>query len=465
MLRADALRPVVPVTVSHLMGDRWMLIVERHGDRGAAGQSPRAGGRTESYQLAAAPEVRRGVLFVPLQLVVEIVPARGEQPRVGSRALRAPRLLVRDQVRASVTRPAAAVRARDGPRRVAPRLGGRTSGSVVASHALDGPLRSRKLVVVDAGHGGPDGGMHGPIGGGPQIAEKNITLNVAKRVGAALGERGDRREVHAHHRHADRARRSRPHRQRCARATSSSSIHVNAANPGWKDPGAARGFETYFLAEAKTEDARRVEQMENEVVKFEARSSAHAGDPLSFILNDMAQNEHLRESNELAELIQRRLGAVHPGPEPRREAGGVPRARHGLHAGGARGDRLRHEPGRCGVHDRSGARGGAVRRHRRRGASSTCERYERRVSPVPSARVAGRHRPAVTTARSALAVQVAGLAFQNPIVLAAGTAGIRPRARGRRGPRRARRARDEGGEPAARGPALRRRAWPSSPAG
>ncbi|HEV7991031.1 MAG TPA: N-acetylmuramoyl-L-alanine amidase, partial [Gemmatimonadaceae bacterium] len=92
------------------------------------------------------------------------------------------------------------------------------------------------------------------------------------------------------------------------------SIHVNAANPGWKDPAGARGFETYFLAEAKTEDARRVERMENEVVKFESRSTARAGDPLSFILNDMAQNEHLRESNELAELIQRKLGRIHPGP-------------------------------------------------------------------------------------------------------------------------------------------------------
>jgi N-acetylmuramoyl-L-alanine amidase len=53
--------------------------------------------------------------------------------------------------------------------------------------------------------------------------------------------------------------------------------------------------------------------MENEVVKFEANSSTHAGDPLSFVLNDMAQNEHLRESNELADLIQRRLARVHPG--------------------------------------------------------------------------------------------------------------------------------------------------------
>ena len=50
-------------------------------------------------------------------------------------------------------------------------------------------------------------------------------------------------------------------------------------------------------------------------MKFEAQSSAHAGDPLSFILNDMAQNEHLRESNEVAELIQRRLARVHPGTD------------------------------------------------------------------------------------------------------------------------------------------------------
>jgi N-acetylmuramoyl-L-alanine amidase len=92
------------------------------------------------------------------------------------------------------------------------------------------------------------------------------------------------------------------------------SIHVNAANPNWKDPGGARGFETYFLSEAKTEDARRVEQMENEVVKFETRTSGPSSDALSFVLNDMAQNEHLREANELADRIQTRLAKVHPGP-------------------------------------------------------------------------------------------------------------------------------------------------------
>ena len=54
------------------------------------------------------------------------------------------------------------------------------------------------------------------------------------------------------------------------------SIHVNAANPNWHDPAAARGFETYFLAEAKTEDDRRVEEMENEAVRFETRSQRAA---------------------------------------------------------------------------------------------------------------------------------------------------------------------------------------------
>jgi N-acetylmuramoyl-L-alanine amidase len=155
--------------------------------------------------------------------------------------------------------------------------------------------------------------MHGPIYGGPRILEKNITLAVAKRVGAALGQRGIdvkyTRTTDTLIALSDRGRIAND-----AHADLFVSIHVNAANPGWKDPAGARGFETYFLAEAKTEDARRVERMENEVVKFETRSSARAGDPLSFILNDMAQNEHLRESNELAELIQRKLGRIHPGP-------------------------------------------------------------------------------------------------------------------------------------------------------
>lgn len=314
MLRADALRPVVPVTVSHLMGERWMIIVNGTAIEVQPGSRfARVG--TDRYQLATAPVVRRGTLYVPLQLVVEIVPLVAnnlvwDPERFELRAFSSGTTFADREASSAASR---ATRSRSVVLAGEPRrLPKATAGGIVPSNASIGPLRSRKLVVVDAGHGGPDGGMHGPIAGGPPIAEKVITLLVARRVGAALGTRGIdvkyTRTTDTLIALSDRGRIANE-----ARADLFMSIHVNAANPGWKDPGAARGFETYFLAEAKTEEARRVEQMENAVVRFESQSGPHTGDPLSFILNDMAQNEHLRESNDLAELIQRRLGRVHPG--------------------------------------------------------------------------------------------------------------------------------------------------------
>ena len=50
-------------------------------------------------------------------------------------------------------------------------------------------------------------------------------------------------------------------------------------------------------------------------MKFETGSNAPKGDPLSFIINDMAQNEHLRESNDLAETIQNGMRSFHPGKD------------------------------------------------------------------------------------------------------------------------------------------------------
>jgi N-acetylmuramoyl-L-alanine amidase len=317
LVRAEQLRPIVPITVSHLTGERWLLIV------GGATIEVEPGNRfarvgEDEFQLAAAPEVRKGALYVPLQLVVELVPRlAGNLAWDPDRfELRAFSSLMRHEDRApSSPRAAQSGNARSGPPSDESRDDERRyrGTPVAASAAPLGALRVRRLVVVDAGHGGPDAGMHGPIYGGPKVLEKNITLAVAKRVGAALGARGIdvkyTRTTDTLIALSDRGRIANE-----AHADLFVSIHVNAANPGWKDPAGARGFETYFLAEAKTEDARRVERMENEVVKFESRSTARAGDPLSFILNDMAQNEHLRESNELAELIQRKLGRIHPGP-------------------------------------------------------------------------------------------------------------------------------------------------------
>lgn len=174
-------------------------------------------------------------------------------------------------------------------------------------------VKGQRIVVVDAGHGGPDNGMTGPIGSPRKIYEKNVTLAMSKELRRALEARGvqvvmtrttdtlialsDRGKI-ANQAHADLF----------------VSVHVNAANPRWQNPGGARGFETYFLAEAKTEDERRVAAMENEAIRFETTVDASRDDPLGFIIRDMAQNEHLRESSQLASLINGSMKAVHPGP-------------------------------------------------------------------------------------------------------------------------------------------------------
>lgn len=174
--------------------------------------------------------------------------------------------------------------------------------------------RARRTVVVDAGHGGPDRGMTGPIGASrPRLIEKDVTLAVSKRVAAVLERRG-MRVVMTRSTDTLIALADRGHIANEAGGDLFLSIHVNAANPRWKNAAAARGYETYFLADAKTEDARRVAELENASERFEAVADTRKGDPLRFILNDMQQNEHLRESSELAAIVQRHLGEVHDGP-------------------------------------------------------------------------------------------------------------------------------------------------------
>jgi N-acetylmuramoyl-L-alanine amidase len=155
--------------------------------------------------------------------------------------------------------------------------------------------------------------MSGPIGSSPWFVEKDVTLSVAKKLAATLRAQG----VDVLMTRTTDTLIALSDRGRIANSNHGDifvSIHVNA--PGGRGSAGARerGFETYFLAEAKTEDERRVQDMENESVKFETGANAPKGDPLSFIITDMAQNEHLRESSDLAQTIQQGLIDVHPGP-------------------------------------------------------------------------------------------------------------------------------------------------------
>jgi N-acetylmuramoyl-L-alanine amidase len=263
---------------------------------------------TLTIPLTRAPQVRGGQLYLPFQFVTDVIPryVGGYVYDVGLSELRT--------ITVVATRPAEPIRSASSTP-----LGTATTSPPPAARkpVTQAPAVTRssvrKVVVIDAGHGGPDRGMTGPIGTPAWFVEKDVTLAVAKKLAAVLRARGvdvlmtrttdtlialaDRGKI-ANSNHGDVF----------------ISIHVNA--PGYNTAAAARehGFETYFLAEAKTEDERRVQDMENESVKFETGANAPKGDPLSFIITDMAQNEHLRESSDLALTIQNGLIDVHPGP-------------------------------------------------------------------------------------------------------------------------------------------------------
>ncbi|MFN2566802.1 MAG: N-acetylmuramoyl-L-alanine amidase [Gemmatimonadaceae bacterium] len=302
MLAPQALSPLVPTTVRRVSAAEFVVRV--NGVDVRVWQGMRFVAVADAWrQLTDAPLIDAGRLLVPLQFVAEIVPSAigngimWDGDRVELRLF------------SKVARDAGVSTGRGGPA-----AEGRPTGS-----PRNGPLPSRRApsrrrVVVDAGHGGPDHGMSGPIGGGFTIYEKDVTLSIARRLGNRLRSLG----VGVVYTRTTDTLIALDDRGRIANDAGGDlflSIHVNAANMAWKSPAAARGFETYFLAEAKTEDARRVEQMENEAARFETAGGAHKGDALSFIVTDMLQNEHLRESSELAELVQQHLVATHPGPD------------------------------------------------------------------------------------------------------------------------------------------------------
>ena len=87
------------------------------------------------------------------------------------------------------------------------------------------------------------------------------------------------------------------------------SLHANAS-----PARGAEGFETFFLSQARTEDERRVAEMENAAVQYENGDAARTLPDLEHILLNLRNDFYLRASNSLAELVQRQLGTVHPGP-------------------------------------------------------------------------------------------------------------------------------------------------------
>jgi N-acetylmuramoyl-L-alanine amidase len=231
--------------------------------------------------LASAASVTRDTLFIPLQFVAEILPSYlGERYRYDRRRAR---LIDSGRPTRAAAKPPTVARE---PAR------------------LPNGLRPGHIVTVDPGHGGVDPGNPGvffPRG----TREKEVTLQVGLLLRDELKSRGIGVQMT---RMADTLIALGDRGGYCTEACDLFvSLHVNslARRPGYTD---VRGYETFFLAEAKTEDAARVAKMENQAVRFETgATTTETGNPLDFIVKDLQTNEHLRESARAAELVQRSL--------------------------------------------------------------------------------------------------------------------------------------------------------------
>jgi N-acetylmuramoyl-L-alanine amidase len=172
-------------------------------------------------------------------------------------------------------------------------------------------LRRSHVVVVDPGHGGVDPGNPGryfPNG----MTEKDVNLMIGRLLRAELERRGITALLtRSTDTLIDLADRPRFCHEDCDLFVS---VHVNAMPDGRKS-GVANGVETYYLSDAKTEDQRRVAQMENDALRFETPGARAAEGDVAHILRDLQQNEYLRESARFAALVQHQVATVHPGED------------------------------------------------------------------------------------------------------------------------------------------------------
>lgn len=273
-------------------------------------------------QFTDAPYRVGSNVFVPLQLFTDFLPRRlpGLYDYAGDRALlRAGDITLigdeLDRLDGTVDDVDGGIVSSTPSPGDAPDLGGPAGATEPMSAeevrgAGPSPYDGVRVVVIDPGHGGVDPGALGPDG----IREKNVALEVGLRVAAILRENPDL-EVHLirdDDTFVDVWERGLIATDiKGERPGIFVSIHANSF-PARRE---ARGFETYFLSDARTEHERRVSAIENAPITMNPNNvDQESVADIDFILRDLKNYEHAHWSEDLASLVQDELGDVHPGP-------------------------------------------------------------------------------------------------------------------------------------------------------
>jgi N-acetylmuramoyl-L-alanine amidase len=256
----------------------------------------------EMLQFVDVPFHDRGDGYVPLQFVLDFIPARLNEdylfiPQDGTLEIRDLAVWARIQPKES-KHPSSD----DNPPQLIP-----DEAILSASEVSEDNLPEKRVVIIDPGHGGKDPGTLGAGG----RREKDIALAVGRELAREL-RRDESIEVHL--------TRDRdifvPLWERGELATNWKgersgvfiSIHANAL----PNRANVRGFETYFLSEARTEHERRVAANENAPLRMDHGNGED--NDLHFILRELRNLDHQHWSSLLAELVQNELKVVHPGP-------------------------------------------------------------------------------------------------------------------------------------------------------
>lgn len=158
------------------------------------------------------------------------------------------------------------------------------------------------VVAVDAGHGGNDPGCSGH-----RVIEKDVALAVAQLTAAAIARKPRMRAVLTRDRDYFIPLGRRPEIARKYDARAFVSIHLNSAASA-----DACGSEVFFLSMKGAADkaARELVDRENAADLVGGVPPGEAETPVLNILLNMKQNQALRESERLGEIVIDKLGTL-----------------------------------------------------------------------------------------------------------------------------------------------------------
>jgi N-acetylmuramoyl-L-alanine amidase len=176
---------------------------------------------------------------------------------------------------------------------------GAGSASASPSAPLTAPLKrgdaNKRLVVVDAGHGGIDPGTHGRTG----IQEKDLVLGVAKELRKALEATGRYRVQLTRDTDVFIPLRERVNIARAAKADLFVSLHADS-----NDHPDIRGASVYTLSEdASDREAATLAEKENMSDIIAGVDLAGENSPVASILIDLAQRDTMNRSVRFAERV------------------------------------------------------------------------------------------------------------------------------------------------------------------